>query len=235
MTTNVVDIPAIVRFPDYLSVKPRDLIRFNERYIKHIPFLMNFVRNNVGKDVKLFFTRLNPDGSLLENKAVKCFIESVEKNRFTTLSNESLFGNITYEQLIRTLVRTENFLGIIPLLEDFEPFNDNFSPILLTYLEFLKKVKRLMLSCVGLDNASTFMWRYNEPFHKGNFLTKGKVTKVNESNVEYDCVLIQTPDYKDIIPHPEVDRFIAPDRYLQGFETEFGILHKVNPWDWDIE
>lgn len=236
MSTNILSVPAMVKYDGSLSVEPENLIKFSDEYKeRHIPQLLAFIKEHIGEKVELSFVRMKRDGSLAR-KVVSCNILKLIGDRFIISTTESLDSNIEYDDSRQILVRTDNVLGAVPMLlletgTDIEPFEADLSIATLDYFGFLNEAIELMKSCVGLDNASTFLWRYGKFFPKGNFFTEGKIVKVNESNVEYDCVRICTPEYTDIIPHLEIDRFMAPDRYLQGFKTRLGEKHQVNPSD----
>ncbi|MFA5095480.1 MAG: hypothetical protein WC447_02370 [Candidatus Paceibacterota bacterium] len=252
MSTNILSVQRIrerptkirtvtIEYNNYLSTEPEELIRLNNEYKRHVPELLAFVKKNEGNFVKLLFTRMNPNGSIIRN-IVKGIPLEVQNTSFSFFTSETLDKSVFYVDPQKIFVRTDNVLGFIPSLPKTEiyPFENN-SEKTLDFLKFLRKTKKLLLSCVGTVHAATIHWWYNKKhklFREGDYRVEGFIRKVNKSNFEYDhfrtIAYINKEDwYVDVIPRYEIDRFIAPDRVPRKIVVAFGVHHHINPCDDD--
>lgn len=230
----------ILEYPNHKSIEPENLVSFTQKYLDSIPKLIRNLEKNTGKNIELLFVRMKPDGSIQERKMTGS-IKEVTRNNFIFLTNQDLDGSF-YEETRELFVRTDNVLGLVPLSPDnkINPFNE--LPLeAKDYLCWLEKVKKLMRSYIGRKHKITFYWKYSKKklnFRKGNYQIDGKIIKVNKSNVKYwhyrTISFIQNEkekDYINLIPHEEVDRFIALDRILIKIDGTLDVEHEFNFYD----
>jgi hypothetical protein len=106
------------------------------------------------------------------------------------------------------------------------------------YLKSLHEMKQLLKKFIGSEHSVKLYYRYsksNDLFRKGNYFVDGKVLKVNISNLKYwhqrtMAYINEEHSYIDLGPRPEIDRYIALDRYLWKVTISASKL-KISPFD----
>ena len=229
-----------VEFLDYKKIEPEDLTTFSKEYKEHIPLLKKYITENRKKICEVKLMRITENGSLKE-RIILGAIGSISENNFEFYSNIDINGTY-YEDSHKILIRLDNVLGIIPMLPSVTiyPFENDSSKATRNYFRALKKMTDLMKQSVGIKHSAFLFYRYdkkNPTLRNGNYQVECEITKVNKSNVEYQhyrtfSFVDKENSYVDIVPRDnEVDRFIAPDRYLQKVQIFFGTSPKINPHD----
>jgi len=214
-----------VLFPDFGNIEPENLISLTKEYVnEHVPKLINFVKKNEGKTKEISFKRINPNGVISE-KIIFGTIGKTNGNHFIFTANTDMNGTISEIPMVFT-VRWDNVLGMIPILpskKGMSVYEDSSSTETKKYFEVLGDMKNLLQKSIGLNGHVKAFYRYNEQnrlYRDGNFCVECQPLKVNNSNFEYyhyktSAYISKDDYYADILQrNNEVDRFIAPDRYL---------------------
>ena len=237
----------IKKYPGYASIEPEDLFLFSEEYLKEISSFISELKTLKEKRevTTLSFTRIQPDGSIKE-KSMSGFICEVDeqKRNFTFASLQFFDNEAINEDMVPILIRTDNVLGLIPkILRTGSPFSEEPSKKTRAYVAWLRNTMIPSLnSCIGKEHFVKFLWKYskkNELFRNGNYYSEGEILQVNRSNVEFNhfgtFAKWGGERYVDIIPrispNHEIDRFIAPDRFLYGVVIHFGTKGKIYSFD----
>jgi hypothetical protein len=231
----------VVIFNNYANIEPQELIRLNLEYNNCIPELKDLLRKNKDKNLELPFVRIKPNGFILYKKIFGT-IGELKENQFQFTSNKDIDGNQYEEKRIFT-IRLDNVLGTIPLLpsmSNINPFENNSSEKTKEYFDVLLEMKELMKNYSGLQHAAILFYRYDKKnylFRNGNYKVECKITQVNNSNIEYEhyrtfSFISKDESYVDYVPRTgDIDRFIAPDRYLWKVEIDPNREHNINPYD----
>jgi hypothetical protein len=227
-----------VGFYKFQLIEPKDLISFSKRYLDHGSILKPYLVANQGKRIKLVLARINPEGSFVR-KLVYGTVGDIKDNQFIFSTTQD-FHNV-YESPIDLVIRFDNVLGTVPLLPKsrLKPFKVGSSAKLRSYFNALKKMRKLLEECVGKVHAAKLRYRYckeKPTFRDGNYTTECEILKVNKSNVQFKhfrTSAFVNPENKHINLNSgiDIDRFVAPDRYLQEVIVTFGIKHNFNPID----
>lgn len=230
----------VVGFDNFKEVEPEDFIKFSDDYFQHVIFLKNFLKENLGKKVKIPVARTNGMG-VLTRKMISGVVEEVENNNFTISTNQDFYH--TYENPIQLLIRFDNVLGIIPLSPEYP----TIEPLAVDTLKFkdyfasLSDMKNLMKRCINEAHAVTLFYRYSRTkteFREGGYYVDCELIEVNRSNLKYNHLRTTVPGigggphhYVDLLKREEIDRYIAPDRYLQKVKVSFGTRHEISDVD----
>jgi hypothetical protein len=225
-------------FPGFEKIEPEDLISLSADYRKHSPEVKEFAKKNIGKTKEMHFARINLDGSLTERTIFGTILQ-VEENYFHWSSNEN-FDGTKNEKPVNSIMRFENVLGIIPILPSAKGiilYEDDSSEKTRGYFLWLNEARKLMQCYTDTTHAATLHFRYNkekELFRNGNYKIECSLVTVNHSNVAYNhnrtfAFKNRNERYVDLIPRSnEIDRFIAPDRYLSGVTIVPNRQHQFN-------
>lgn len=228
-----------VTFENFLKVEPEDLIAFSKEYLNHVSELMKYLTRK--RQLQLCLKRINPNGSVQE-KMIHGFVSNIdpEKKSFEFFSGEDFYGN-HYEEGIKTFIRTDNVLGLVPLLPNtgINPYKNSSFPMTLEYFRCLEKMKRLLNTCVGIEHMVTLFFRFNkanELRRNGNFFMETQVLKVNKSNVEIkflrSSAYVNEENFiADIVPRIRTVLFTTPERYLSTVRISSMEKPEFNPHD----
>ena len=234
---------ATVEFSKTKKVEPEDLITFSQEYTDHIPTLLNFLENN-SSGIKLLFFRIKPNGCFVQNKVYGTVKDlNLEKGTFFFESSTDLDGGLSDEP-ITTFVRTDNVLGILPALQDFEqnPYKNSETEITNQYFKSLSEMKNLLRECIGKVCAVTLFFRYNndkqnEIFRNGFYSIKlNKVLEVNNSNIQYINVatsawVSENESFQDKLPETRTRTFTSSTNFLYKVSVIFDSQHPEDPYD----
>ena len=223
------------------------MIVFSEDYGNHLPMLKKFITDNLHKQVDIPTVRINGDGSS-SRKIIHGTLTSIEDNSFTIITREDYYG--IRDHSFELLIRFDSVLGIVPL----HPQQPRMDPLavdtrkLKHFFTALTEMKDIMKECLNTteDYAITLFYRYtkaNPDFREGNYKVDcSEIIEVNRSNLKYKHLrtTVQLPGktnyhYVDLHERDEIDRFIAPDRYLWKLTVIFGVKHEFNFHDDDNE
>ncbi|MES2931011.1 MAG: hypothetical protein V4665_04500 [Patescibacteria group bacterium] len=223
-----------VGFADFGSVEPEGLLSFNEPYLNHVEILKQYLQAHKGQLVPLLLKRIDHNGLLME-KIVTGRVGKIQKNHFMFSTTADISS--TYEEPYDLLVRFDNPLGNIPMLPSarhikFLRISDPFK----TYVKALADMRKLLSEPVGTLHAATLYYHYTKEkptFRNGNYRIKCNIIEVNKSNVMYEHLhtfahVDSLQRYSDLGRRIDVDRFIAPDRYLKEVSVTFGQRHEIN-------
>ncbi len=226
-----------VEFSDYKSVEPEQLHSFTKEYENIRPSIEEDVRLNQGKIIEIPIGRVNSDGSF-SSKIITGQVGEIGDKYFFLKTKKDLSN--TYDEPVTILIRLDNTLGMIPLHSsqpDMNPLSVNVKEFR-SYFKALTEMRKLLLECINTEHALTLHYRYsktNMAFRKGGYKVEGEVMEVNKSNIVYKhlrtLVLLPGEDkyhYVNLLEKEEIDRFVAPDRYLQAVNINFGAKHKIN-------
>jgi hypothetical protein len=228
-----------VEFCGFNSVEPMQLISFNKKYLDHVTILKNYLYRNQGRQVQILLVRINQNG-LTSEKIITGNVGQIMNNQFNFTTSEDFSGVYDYPQ-DRTF-RFDNVLGNVPLLpteSKIKPFKIGSSELFSSYFCSLLKMRKLLKECVNITHAATLYYRYckeKPSFRNGNYKVECEILKVNQSNVQFQhfrtfSYVNSDNSYVNIVPYVDFDRFIAPDRYLQKVNVNFGIKHSINLCD----
>jgi len=227
-------------FKDYHLVEPENLISLSDAYTEKVPEIREFLQNNLQKTVEILLCRINSNGSF-NRKLISGIVKTVDDSRFTLLTAEDFHSK--YDNLITLTVRFENVLGDVPLLPHqsaIHPYEIESSKQFSDYFQiFIPKMMTLMKSCIGTTHAATVYYHYSktQPLHRnGNYKVECSILEVNRSNFKYDhartiSFIDKEHSYVNIVPNRDVDRYIAPDRFIKKVTVHFGDTHHINPHD----
>lgn len=241
MKNNTVITPTTMTasFAGFKNVEPEDLIVFSEEYINHLPYLKNFIKDNMNKNVSIPTLRMNKAG-YYSKKFIHGSIVTMDEDSFTISTSEDYYG--VRDHYFELLIRFDSVLGIIPL----HPEQSKMNPLtvdsskLKDYFTALSEMKDLLTECLDKENcAITIYYRYtkeNPDFYKGDYKVEfNEVLEVNLSNLKYKHLRTTVQlsgqshyHYVNLDEHDEIDRFIAPDRYLYKVVVNLGTVHKFN-------
>ena len=228
-----------IAFSDYKKIEPEDLISLSKEYNDHIPELKTYLKKFLKRVVEIHFVRIKDvNGGLIE-KTIMGTIEELTEKYFKFSAFKDISGT-KYEIPYVSIVRFDNVLGIIPVLPKFKGvkiYENNSSKKTKIYFDQLEKIKILMKKSVGTIHTATLYYRYSKKkpvLRAGNYQVLCEIKKVNNSNVEYKhcrtyAYVSKQESYVVCVPlENEVDRFIAPDRYLWKVEIIFGKKCQIN-------
>ncbi len=224
-------------FPLQAAVEPHDLYGFHKDYLNQLPELRASIANKTGKFSEIFVKRLKPDGTV-KQKVFKGTVKNHVSNGFYFETNETWSG--LHDEPQTMFFRYDNILADLPVLSfDTHIYTFPKKSNVKEYMLWLKQIRGVLSGLVGKSHFVRLNYKYSTDYplyRNGNFHVIGKITKVNESNLEFHhyktmAYLSSEDSYVNMVPHSgEIDRFIAGDRYLasiQIFEGEY----QFNPHD----
>ena len=246
MKTEKIETSKTMVFPMYEELEPEDLIIFNQDYLEHISKVMEYVSKNEKSPIRLLFRRIHYSNGTIPEKSIWGVPQDVKTNfkdeSFVFSTNENMEGGL-FSPPIKILIRPRNVLGMLPFLTSTtikNPFEENSLSGSKDFFEWLIELKKFLEQFVGTEHFVKFFYKYSKRcpfFRNGNYHVVGKISKVNLSNVEYTHYQTFSccPEYDKYVNlgelPGEVDRFIAPDRYLWKVIVYPEMKNTLTSWD----
>ncbi len=218
------------------NIRVTELIAFSEEYTKMIINLFAHLQKNEGKNTTLSFTRVEENGILHKIQSYAGLVKDVKNNSFTFLTNYHISNFSQSDDLVENQIRTDNILGIIPVLpgsENIRIFTRGHNEIANQYFRFLVQVKN------ELKNLTLNKNHYVK-LDYGNFILEGTILEVNNSNILLKQKRMYNPEtdkntgkYKfvDLIPQTKNVLFIERDGALKHIEIYPDYDLYINPHD----
>jgi hypothetical protein len=219
------------------GIQPSNLITLNEDYQEKLRDFKQYISTRVNSRHIAYFStqRITQHGPTIVDK--KMFVTLIQPNGFYATQN--------YKDETDTPVffRYDNVLGEIPCLQidkntNFFEISNDFPEISKQLLELYEDLKHHNTGGIELE----YQYAPRTTFEGKKFSILGNLIQVNKSNIEYQHVrtwggeLIQlnktdkTYSLVDLVPHREIDRFIAPDRILREIRLH-DVCFQINTGD----
>ncbi len=224
-------------FPFSHTLEPEDLYVLSAEYKESLQEFNKYLKSHKRQFVTILVKRLNPD-TTIKQKLFSGKLLSVQNNGFTILTSDS-WGAVS-ETPVKHFFRTDNPLGDVPVIsENINPYVMSYREEIRAYIKWLNFVRDALIKLPETPHYVRLDYKYtkqNSLFREGNFHVIAKIKEVNHSNLElyrYAAKAYVDKDhiYANIIPTTDIDRYLAPDRYLHQVTITEGIEYPHNPYD----
>lgn len=220
------------------NIRVPELIAFSEEYTKMIINLLEHLQKNEGKNTNLSFTRVEENGILHKIQSYAGLVKDVKSNSFTFLTNYHISNFSQSDDLVENQIRTDNILGIIPVLpgsEHIRIFTKGHNGLANQYFRFLVQVKNELKNLILNTN-------HYVKLDYGKFILEGVILEVNNSNILIQQKRMYNPEidkntgkYKflDLVPQTKNVLFIERNDALKNIEIYPDSNLHINPYDED--
>lgn len=222
-------------FPDSQHVEPEHLFGFSKQYLTQLPNLKKRIKESTGI-ITLPVKRLDSHSGEASTKLFTGMIKANEPNGFWFYTREP--DAPEDEKDAEIFFRYDNILGNVPCLSDqTNPYGFAHTETVRDYLLWWRSLHSI-LTTLPASHYVELRYKYsvrNSLFRKGNYRIIAKLTRINGSNLEFwhfktNAWISSEEHYANIIPHSEIDRCVAPDRYLSAVTIYKGNFY-MNPYD----
>lgn len=221
-------------FPGFQQIEPEHLFGFSKAYNMQLPELKERIKKSVGI-ITFSAKRLDSTTGEIRTKKFTGTVKKHEEKGFLFCTREPEGQD---EAETEIFFRYDNILGYVPCLsEKTNPYGFRHTEVVKDYLHWWRSLHET-LSNLPQAHYVVLQYKYSASqrlFRDGNYRIFAKLIKTNGSNLEfwhYTTRAWVSPEdyYANIIPHLEIDRCIAPDRFLSSITVFQGDYH-MNPYD----
>ncbi len=221
-------------FPNTEELKdPSILLDFSEAYKEELKLIIQYLKQNDGKWVPLFFTRILPNGKMQEPQELLGVPKNTSEKSFHFYSSYNISARMLTDEEIKNEIILGNVLGALPTFG-----TSSLDQILVTkdteiaknYFDFWEKTKKT------LDNF------LNRPHHvkiylSNNMIVEGEVLEINKSNILIYSKMERKNElqngsyvYANTIPHERFLYFISSEYFITNIKILPWKEH-INPYD----
>ncbi len=220
------------------TVSPIELMAFSQEYLNHTEMFKKYISKNINKTVHFLIARMNTDGELGEKLEFSGLAKELNGNLITIESAKDPVTRILSDELHNYVIRTDSVLGVLPFLpsgRDINPFIDSENEISLDFLDFIKRSRNLLKTCIGQTHHVELIFQTKINGKKGEEIFECEIQKVNKSNVEINQIKkglyinggssITVGSFDNTVP------FRTDTKFLKKITIHYGSKLKISPYD----